>query len=227
MNQAPRKPATLDKASESGYDCHVKMPQHLYCRFHVLLLSTAMALATSGCWWLQKQPVEQPTPTPMPTPSPPAHGLVAKGIITVGIVSFGDATNQGVGQRVAGVFRETLSAALGREWVRQHDLSEPPGAPRPIGFIGISQAQQLGRLNQVDGLLSGQVLAYQWQRPQGRVWVSVSLRLLEAARGTIIWSRNAKGTFPARSPAELDHGFNEATHLAAKEFVHELLGSPP
>jgi hypothetical protein len=153
--------------------------------------------------------------------------LAARGIRHLAVVNFGDATNQQLGDRVAEVFRLEMAQAVGKEWIRLQDLDEPPQGPRPIGFIGVSQAQQLGKLNQVDSLLSGQVLAYQWQPSLGRVWVSVSLRLLGAARGTIIWSRNATGTFPARSPAELDSGFNEATHLAAKEFVHDLLGSQP
>ena len=182
------------------------------------MLSSVLALATSGCWWFRQGP---------PAPERPPQGLTVRGISKLGVVPFGDATNQGVGPRVTRIFRQQMGDTIGKEWVRQTDLVEPPQGPRAIGFIGVSQAQQLGRLNQVDGLLSGQVLAYHWQRSLGRVWVSVSLRLLEASRGTIIWSRNARGTFPARSPAELDDGFNEATHIAAKEFVHDLLGSQP
>ncbi|MNS21766.1 hypothetical protein D3C72_535360 [compost metagenome] len=177
-----------------------------------------LAFTTSGCWWLRQE---------ARTPERPVSKLAPRGISTLGVVPFGDATLQHVGTRVSEVFRTTMVTAIGKEWVRQQDLIEPPSGPKPIGFIGISQAQQLGRLNGVDGLLSGQVLAYEYQRPQGRVWVSVSLRLLEATRGTIIWSRNAKGTFPARTSAEKDDGFNAATHLAAKEFVHDLLGSQP
>ena len=174
-----------------------------------------MALASSGCWWLQQGP-----------PAPPAR-LVERGISRLAVVEFGDATNQNAGKRVAEIFRQEMAQAIGKEWVRLHDLEEPPQGPRPVGFIGVSQAQQLGRLNQVDGLVSGQVLAYHWQRPHERVWVSVSVRLLESRRGTIIWSRNATGTLPARSPAELNERINAATHLAAKEFVNDLLGSPP
>jgi hypothetical protein len=194
------------------------MTQHLYCRLYVLLLSVTLAFTTSGCWWLRQE---------ARTPERPVSKLASRGISTLGVVPFGDATLQHVGKHVSDVFRTTMVSAIGKEWVRQQDLIDPPGGPKPIGFIGISQAQQLGRLNGVDGLLSGQVLAYEYQRPQGRVWVSVSLRLLEATRGTIIWSRYAKGTFPARTPAEKDDGFNAATHLAAKEFVHDLLGSQP
>lgn len=193
------------------------MTQHLYCRFRILLLSSALALATSGCWWFRQEP---------PAPERPS-GITVRGISRLGVVTFGDATHQGAGKRVTEVFRQEIDRAIGRDWVRLTDLEEPPQSPRAIGFIGISQAQTLGRLNRVDGLLSGQVLAYHWQPSLGRVWVSVSLRLLETSRGTIMWSRNAKGTFPARSPAELDDGFNAATHLAAKEFVHDLLGSQP
>lgn len=166
----------------------------------------------SGCWWLQR-----------PKPEPP-QALAEWGITRLAVVEFSDATHQNVGGRVTEVFRDELASALGKEWIRLEKLIEP-GGPRPIGLIGISQAQQLGRLNQVDGLLTGQVLAYQWQKRPDRVWVSVSLRLLETSRGTIIWSRNATGTAAVRHPRELDAGFNEAIHSAAKEFMHDLSGS--
>lgn len=211
-------PATLDKRPQGDYSVHVKMTQHLYCRLYVLLLSSLLAISTSGCWWLRQGPA---------APERPPTALAARGVSHLGVVTFGDATNQQLGDRVTDVFRLEMAQAVGKDWVRLQDLDEPPQGPRPIGFIGVSQAQQLGKLNKVDALLSGQVLAYQWQRSLGRVWVSVSLRLLEATRGTIIWSRNATGTYPTRSSAELDAGFNEATHLAAKEFVHDLLGSQP
>lgn len=141
------------------------------------------------------------------------------------VVEFGDATNQGVGKRVTETFRQELASALGEEFVQTTTVEDPQG-PRPIGLIGISQAQRLGRLNGVDALVSGQVLAYQWQRPAGRVWVSVSLRLLDTARGTIIWSQSVTGTAPVASAERLDVGFNEAIKFAAKEFIHDLLGSP-
>lgn len=177
-----------------------------------------MALATSGCWWFRQEP---------PAPERPSPGITVRGITRLGVVRFADATHQGVGQRVTEVFRQEIARTVGQDWVRPTELQAPPPSPPAIGFIGISQAQTLGRLNQVDGLLSGQVQAYQWQPSLGRVWVSVSLRLLETSRGTIMWSRNAKGTFPARSPSELDEEFNAATHLAAKEFVNDLLGFQP
>jgi hypothetical protein len=194
------------------------MTQHLYCRFQVLFLSGLMALSTSGCWWLREAP---------PAKDRPPIGMAARGLSRLGVVTFGDATNQQLGSSVTAVFRQELATGVGKEWVRAEALDEPPLGPRPVGFIGVSQAQQLGRLNRVDGLLSGQVLAHQYQRGLGRVWVSVSLRLLEANRGTIMKSGSATGTAPVRSPHDINASFDVATHLAAKEFIHDLLGSPP
>ena len=143
----------------------------------------------------------------------------------MGVVEFGDGTRQRVGGRLTEAFRQEMALALGKERVRLERLASPPGSP-PIGMIGIGQAQQLGRLNGVDGLVTGQVLAYQWQRKPGRVVVTVSVRLLETARGTIIRSQTATGSVPVQSPDALDAGYNEAIKLAAKEFLHVLLGSP-
>ena len=191
----------------------VKVPQHLYRHLHLVLLSGVMALVCSGCWWFRQ--------------APPPGRLAVWEVRRLAVVNFADATGQDIGQRVSQTFQGELANALGKEWVRHHQLEAPPSAPPPVGLIGISQAQQLGRLNQVDALLSGQVVVYQWQQSQGRVWVTVRLRLLETQRGTILWSRTATGTAPVQQPSELNAGFNVATRLAAKEFIDDLLVTPP
>ena len=189
----------------------VKMTQHLLFRLHVFLLSVVLAFSLTGCWWIHRVP--------------PAR-FNEWGIRRIAVVDFSDATHHEAGAQVAEVFRQELAEAVGKEWVRLETLDEPPGTGHPVGLIGISQARALGRLNQVDALVSGQILAYQWQRKPGRVWVSVSIRLLETSRGTIIWSRNATGIAPAPSASNVNAGYNEAIKLAAKEFIHDLLGSP-
>lgn len=192
----------------------VKVPQHLCRRFHLVLLSGALALACQGCWWLRQEP-------------PPPPGRLAEwNVRRLAVVAFEDATRQGVGPGVAEVFESEMAEALGKEWIRQAELNFPATGPRPEGLIGISQAQQLGRSNRVDALLSGQVVVYQWQRERGRVWVTVRLRLLETTRGTILWSQTATGTAPALKPTELNAGFNAATRLAAKELTDDLLATP-
>lgn len=193
------------------------MTQHLLSGLHVFLLSLFLVLAPSGCWWLRQAPPDRPTPAPA--------RLAKWGVTRLAVVEFSDATRQQVGARVADAFRDELGTSLGTERVRLDPLTMPSG-PQPIGLIGVSQAQQLGRLNDVNGLVSGQVLAYHYQRRTGRVWVSVSLRLLDTSRGTIIWSRNATGTALVRSEQELDSGYNVAIRLAAKEFIHDLVGNP-
>lgn len=193
------------------------MTQHLLSGLHVFLLSLFLVLAPSGCWWLRQAPPDRPNP-------PPAR-LAKWGVTKLAVVEFSDATRQHVGARVADAFRDELAIALGKERVRHEHLMMPSG-PQPVGLIGVSQAQQLGRLNDVNGLVSGQVLAYHYQRRTGRVWVSVSLRLLETSRGTIIWSRNATGTALVRSDQEINSGYDVAIRLAAKEFIHDLVGNP-
>jgi hypothetical protein len=168
-------------------------------------------LVTSGCWWLSR------------IFGPPTR-LSAWSIERVGVVQFTDLTNHGAGKHVADVFRRELAAAWGEDRVRP--VSGPDNA---VGLIGIGQAQQLGKSNGVEALLTGQVLAFGRQPRSGRVWVSVSLRLLEAGRGSIIWSRNATGTTSVAddaSPTAFDAALDVATVLATKEFIHDLLAPP-
>ncbi|HEY9723090.1 MAG TPA: hypothetical protein V6D47_13860, partial [Oscillatoriaceae cyanobacterium] len=127
---------------------------------------------------------------------------------------------------VSAVFRNALNQAIGKEWVYQPELESPANQPPPVGLLGIGQAQALGRLNRVDALLCGQILAYQWQPVPGRVWISVSLRLLECAHGTILWSHHATGVAPAPTEAEVSSAYDAAIKLAAKEFFDDLVGSP-
>jgi hypothetical protein len=199
------------------------MTQHLLSGLHVFLLSLFLVLAPSGCWWLRQAP-------PPDRPNPSQARLAKWGVSRLAVVEFSDATRQNVGTRVADTFRNEMAIALGKEWVRLNTMTMPAG-PQPVGLIGVSQAQQLGRLNDVNGIVSGQVLAYHYQRKTGRVWVSVSLRLLETTRGTIIWSRNATGMASVRADQpitedELNSGYNVAIRLAAKEFIHDLVGNP-
>ena len=116
------------------------MTQHLYCRLYVLLLSVTLAFTTSGCWWLRQE---------ARTPERPVSKLASRGISTLGVVPFGDATLQHVGKHVSDVFRTTMVSAIGKEWVRQQDLIEPPGGPKPVGFIGITRRAILRQRDQV------------------------------------------------------------------------------
>lgn len=171
-------------------------------------------LSLSGCWFVQRSPGPAP-----------ARPLERYGLTRIGVVEFGDLTHQRVGGRWAAIFREELTRALGKECVRTEPLAGPTGVS-PAGLLGIGQAQQLGRLNGVDGLLTGQVLASQHQPRPGRVVVTASVRLLEAGRGTIIRSQTATGTVPVSSSDALNAGYDAAIKLAAKEFLNVLLGSP-
>jgi hypothetical protein len=170
-----------------------------------MVLVLGVALTTSGCWWLDR------------FFQPPTR-LAAWKVERIGVVPFSDGTATGAAPRVTEGFRLALARAIGPERVRTVTGLE--------GLIGIGQAQQAGRSAGVDALLTGHMLAYGRQPRLGRVWVVVSLRLLEAGRGSIIWSRNATGTYPVGDEADPNAALDVATELAAKELTHDLLVPP-
>lgn len=140
----------------------------------------------------------------------PISRLQAWNVHRLGVVKFADGTNQGAGDRVTRIFQATLAASLGSDNVRLASGND-------TGLIGVGQALKISRLLDVDALLTGQVVAFDPQPRQGRAWVSVSTRLLEAGRGSIIWSRNTTGHVPLS-----DLALNAATELAAKELLHDF-----
>lgn len=192
------------------------MAQHFLSRSGLLLACLLVAHATGGCWWMR-----QPAPE---RPEPPRSRLAAWRFEKVGVVAFGDATHQAVGGRVAGAFRRELTRRLGEE-----HIVAVVGGGGDVGLLGVGQAQRLGKAFGVDGLVTGQVLSYAHQRRQARILVTVALRLLDARRGSIIWSRTASGAASIRdsSAPALDAAFDEATTRAAKEFIDDLLAPPP
>lgn len=168
----------------------------------------------SGCWWFRGGP------------SAPPGRFGDWGVHRVAVVKFADATHHDAGGPVSTAFRDAMIRAIGQEWVAPSELVIPANQPRPVGLIGIAQAQALGRLNRVNALLCGRILAYQWQPRPGRVWISVSLRMLECSHGTILWSHHATGVAPAPTEAEVPSAYDAAIKLAAKEFFDDLVGSP-
>lgn len=196
------------------------MPQ----QFLILMLALSAALALNGCWLWQKA-------APKP-PDPPGSRLAAWAIDRLGVVEFGDVTHQAVGMRHTTIFMRELGRRVGPERVT---FAGPPaestvgGRKEFIGLVGIGTARKLGATHHVAGLVAGNVLAHAWQRRQARVLVTVAVRLLDANRGSIIWSRTATGAASVRdaSSTQLEAGFDEATTRAAKEFIDDLLASPP
>ena len=192
------------------------MAQHFVFRSGLALACLLAIQATGGCWWMR-----QPAPE---RPEPPSSRLAAWRFDKVGVVAFGDATHQAVGPRVAGAFRRELEGRLGAGRIVAVE-----GSDADVGLLGVGQAQRLGRFFGVDGLVTGQVLSWAHQRRQSRILVTVALRLLDANRGSIIWSRTATGVASIResSALALDAAFEEATTRAAKEFIDDLLAPPP
>lgn len=192
------------------------MAQQFLSRTRHVLAAVVVAQAVGGCWWMK--------PAAPEAPAPPASRLAAWRFARVGVVAFGDVTRQAVGGRVAGLFRRELAGRLGEETVVAVE-----GERADVGLLGIGQAQRLGRAFGVDGLVTGQVLYYAYQRRQARILVTVALRLLDANRGSIIWSRTATGAASIRDPSApaLEAAYDEATTRAAKEFIDDLLAPPP
>lgn len=191
------------------------MAQHFLSRTGHALAAVLVAQAIAGCWWMK--------PAVPEAPAPPASRLAAWRFGKVGVVAFGDVTHQAVGGRVAGAFRRELAGRLGEEKVVAVE-----GGQADVGLLGVGQAQRLGRTFGVDGLVTGQVLFYAYQRRQARILVTVALRLLDANRGSIIWSRTATGAASIRDPSApaLEAAYDEATNRAAKEFIDDLLAPP-
>lgn len=195
------------------------MPQ----QFMFPTLALAAVLALSGCWLWQKATPQQP--------DPPGSRLAAWSLDRLGVVEFGDVTHQNVGMRHTMIFQRELGQRVGPDRIV---FAAPPAdttaAQRKeyVGLVGIGTARKLGATHQVDGLVAGNVLAHAWQRRQARILVTVAVRLLDANRGSIIWSRTATGAASVRdaSSAQLEAGYDEAITKAAKEFIDDLLASP-
>jgi hypothetical protein len=175
-----------------------------------LLLATGMVLALPGCWWLQL------------AGRPPDGGrLAAWRLERLGVVTFADATYQGVGPRVARTFAQALADALGRE--RAVLVAAPPP---DVGFLGVGQAQRLGGAHRLDGLVTGQVLAHGVSAADAHARVVVGVRLLDANRGSIIWSRTVAGRASVPDAPTPEAGLELSAARAAKELIDDLLAPP-
>ena len=133
------------------------------------------------------------------------------------IATFEDATNQRAGERVTRIFDREIADALGKDHFERLDESEPRG------MLDVGQTERALSASGADGLVVGRVLAFAWQQPYGRVWVSIAVRLL-SRHGRILWTQNVTGARSATAPS--DALFDSATRDAAKEFIHDLMANP-
>lgn len=174
------------------------------------LLALALAVPLSGCWLLR------------PRGADGGSRLAAWRIERLAVVPFADATYQGVGGRVSSIVAEALAARLGAASVTSLTTTDPD-----IGFIGVGQAQRLGKGAGVQGLVVGQVLAHGETPAREAVRVVLGLRLLDATRGSIIWTRTVPGTVGVSATSPREAALDRATALAAKEFIDDLSAPAP
>lgn len=144
--------------------------------------------------------------------------LQAQGIRRVAVVEFADLTRQHVSGDLSRLFGETLQERLGHVVI---DGAVPRPGPRLAGSWLKAEAKTKG----VDAFVTGTITGYQAQPEQGRVCVSMTVRLLEAGTGSILWSKHTLAVVPLSSSAAPEEAFRQAIVNAAKEFAHDFL--PP
>lgn len=144
--------------------------------------------------------------------------LEAQGIRRVAVVEFADLTPQRVPRDLSRIFGQTLKERLGSR------VLEAP-VPRPGPKLAGSWLKAEARAKGVEGFVTGTVTGYQAQPAEGRVCVTMTVRLLEAETGHILWSKHSIAFAPIESPVAPEEAFRQAIVNAAKEFAHDFL--PP
>lgn len=144
--------------------------------------------------------------------------LEAQGIRRVAVVEFADLTRARVPRELSRVFNETLRMQLGSIVL---EAPSPRPGPRLAGSWLRAEAQARG----VEGFVTGTVTGYQAQPAEGRVCVTMTVRLLEATSGNIVWSKHHIALVPLENASAPEEAFRRAVESAAKEFAHDFL--PP
>ncbi|HEY9855154.1 MAG TPA: hypothetical protein V6D05_05405 [Stenomitos sp.] len=172
---------------------------------HVFLVIALLAIA--GCAGLFGRSASSPADEP-----------ARRGTRPIAIVEFLDLTGQEVGTTVTQAFWSQARADL------RDAIAESP-VPRPGPRLANSWLKAQGDRLRVGTFLTGTISSYRIQTRQQRVWVTLSVRLIAADSGRILWSKRLVGTEaldPATSPAT---AFERAVRSAAREFTHEVLPS--
>lgn len=144
--------------------------------------------------------------------------LHAQGIRRVAVVEFADLTRARVPRELSRVYGQTLRTQLGS--VVLESPSPRPG-PRLAGSWLRAEAQARG----VEAFVTGTVTGYQAQPEEGRVCLTMTVRLLEATTGSIVWSKHHIAFVPLENVGAPEEAFRRAVENAAKEFAHDFL--PP
>ncbi len=144
--------------------------------------------------------------------------LEAQGIHRVAVVEFADLTQKKVSWDLSRIYGQALKERLG-------DLVLDGPLPRPGPKLAGSWLKAEARAKGVEGFVTGTVTGYQAQPEAGRVCVTMTVRLLEAQTGSIVWSKHSIAFVPLSSPIAPEDAFRQAIVNAAKEFAHDFL--PP
>lgn len=142
----------------------------------------------------------------------------SRGIRRVAVVEFADLTQQRISWNVSTIFGEALEGHL-RMRVLRGPLPRP--GPRLAGSWLRAEANAKG----VDGFVTGTVTGYQVQPQEGRVGVTMTVRLLAADSGSILWSKHMLAFVPLSSGIAPEEAFRQAITTIAKEFAHDFM--PP
>ncbi len=144
--------------------------------------------------------------------------LEGQGIRRLAVVEFADLTAQRIPKDLSRIFGEALQERLG-------DRVTAAPLPRPGARLAGSWLKAEARAKGVDGFVTGTVTGYQVQPAEGRVCVTMTVRLLAADSGSILWSKHSIAFVPILSPVAPEEAFRQAIVNAAKEFAHDFL--PP
>lgn len=134
------------------------------------------------------------------------------------IVEFVDLTGQDAAKPITRAFcqeaRQSLSGVL----------AAPPIA-RPGSRLAASWLKGQGATLGVRAFLTGTISGYRVQASQGRVWVSMTVRVVAADTGKILWAKRLVSTEPLDTHHPRAAAFERAVRSAAREFAHDY--APP
>lgn len=130
------------------------------------------------------------------------------------IVEFVDLTGQDAGRPISRAFwQEALQSLAGV-------LAEPPIA-RPGPRLAVSWLKGQGTSLRVGAFLTGTISGYRVQASQGRVWVSMTVKVVAADTGKILWTKRLVATEPLDPHHPPAAAFERAARSAAREFAHD------
>lgn len=170
-----------------------------------LIFGLAIALQLGGC------AARQPAP-------PRPWVLEGQGIQRLGFVPFHDP--------VSGTPPMQLSQSFWDETGRRLQERAGPLVARPGPRLAASWLRQQGTSLRVDAFAEGVISGQRVQPRQQRVWLSLTVRVLEARTGRIVWSRRLAETAPLAPGIPPAAAFDRAVRAVAREFAHALSPDP-